>query len=111
MEIGLHLQQHLHAGMERLTRSPDESWRETHPRIGPATGTGLRYGCVAEVVFLYKLHIAMAATLAKAGNLGQDPQRVGESNLYGLTNKVVGFMKGEVHVGDKLKVTSYKFQA
>ena len=108
MEIGLHLQQHLHAGMERLTRSPDEPWRETHPAIGPATGTGLRYGGVAEVVFLHKFHIAMAATLAEAGNLGQDPQRVGKSYLYGLTDKVVGFMKGEVHVGGQVK--SYKFQ-
>jgi hypothetical protein len=80
--------------MERLTRGPDEPWRETYPAVGPATGTGLSYGGVAEVVFLYKLHIAMAATLAEAGNLGQDPQRVGKSNLYCLTDKVVGFMKG-----------------
>ena len=65
MELGVHLEQHLHAGMNALSRHSFEIRLDEHPAVSPAVGMSFGYRRIGAFILLDEFQIAVAAvTLA-----------------------------------------------
>ena len=61
MELGVHLEQHLHAGMDALPRNALEIRLDEHPAVAPAGSMRLGYRRIGAFILLDEFQIAVAA--------------------------------------------------
>ena len=79
MELGVHLEQHLHAGMNALPRHSLEIRLDEHPAVSPAVGMRLGYRRIGAFILLDEFQIAVAAiALASLGEFRFHPIAVGQ---------------------------------
>ena len=78
MELGVYLEQHLHACMNALSRNPLEIRLDKHPAVSPAVGMSLGYRRIGTLIFLDEFQIAVTAiALASLREFSFHPIAVG----------------------------------
>ena len=81
MELGVHLEQHLHARMDALPRHSLEIGFDEHPAVSPAVGMSFGYRRIGAFILLDEFQIAVAAiALASLGEFRFHPIAVGQGH-------------------------------
>ena len=91
MELRINLQEHLHAGMELLTRGALEIRADDCPFVSPTLGGRLSHRGGRSLILLNQFHIAMPSQLATFGQFGFYPIFIGHLALNGFANHLIEF--------------------
>ena len=95
VEVGIDLEQHFHARFEPLACHLFKLLAQQGPFVIPAFCRRLGHGCVAKQLFLYQLHVAMAAHFVHLRKLGFHPIFFRKRGRNHLSDEVVEFKKGD----------------
>ena len=92
MELGVYLEQHLHACMNALSRNPLEIRLDKHPAVAPAVGMSLGYRRIRPLILLDEFQIAVpAVTLASLGEFRFHPIAVGQGHRNDFAHHGIEF--------------------
>ena len=81
VKLCVHLEQHLHAGMNALSGNPLEIRLDEHPAVSPTVGMSLGYRRIGTLIFLDEFQIAVpAVALASLGEFRFHPIAVGQGH-------------------------------